>query len=144
MVSTSRVRGTLEMRHGPSARRVAARIGSAAFLFPAGRIVPLRARPPETRNVGAMERGSYGAACVGVKRAATFAPPRIDGGPLVRRAYGVPGERRADADLGGGGECPESRGAGAVRARHRGDLARRGAAGRQISRALRSARDPGG
>src|SRR2546430_439437 len=52
MVSTSRMWGTLSMRQGPSASRVAARMGSAAFLFPAGRIVPLSGRPPETRNDG--------------------------------------------------------------------------------------------
>src|SRR6266550_3899770 len=52
MVSTSRMWGTLSMRQGPSASRVAARMGSAAFLFPAGRIVPFSGRPPETRNDG--------------------------------------------------------------------------------------------
>src|SRR2546430_2502731 len=52
MVSTSRMWGTLSMRQGPSASRVAARMGSAAFLFPAGRIVPWSGRPPETRNDG--------------------------------------------------------------------------------------------
>src|SRR5437773_5684225 len=51
-VSTSRMRGTLSIRHGPSARSVAARMGRAAFLLPAGRIVPERGRPPVTRNDG--------------------------------------------------------------------------------------------
>ena len=36
------------VRTGPSASSVAARIGRAAFLLPAGRMVPLRARPPRT------------------------------------------------------------------------------------------------
>src|SRR6058998_2387896 len=54
IVSTSRMRGTLSNRHGPSASRVAARMGRAAFLLPAGRIVPWSGRPPETQNVDAM------------------------------------------------------------------------------------------
>src|SRR5207248_106862 len=72
-VSTSRMWGTLSMRQGPSARRVAARMGSAAFLFPAGRIVPFSGRPPDTRNDGGMVTASYGAACARVKRTRTFA-----------------------------------------------------------------------
>ena len=47
-VSTSRMRGMLSSSQGPSASSVAARMGSAAFLLPAGRMVPLRARPPRT------------------------------------------------------------------------------------------------
>ena len=74
MVSTSRMRGTFSMVQGASARRVAARIGRAAFLLPAGRTVPRSGRPPETTNVAAMGVGSYGAACAGVKRARMFAP----------------------------------------------------------------------
>src|SRR3989442_1135622 len=50
MVSTSRMWGTLSMRQGPSASSVAARMGRAAFLLPAGWIVPLSGRPPETQN----------------------------------------------------------------------------------------------
>src|SRR6266516_2365749 len=44
--------GTLSMRQGPSASSVAARMGRAAFLLPAGWIVPLSGRPPETQNDG--------------------------------------------------------------------------------------------
>src|SRR5437879_6388824 len=73
MVSTSRMWGTLSMRQGPSASSVAARMGSAAFLFPAGRIVPLSGRPPETRNDGGIVTASYGAPCARVKRARTYA-----------------------------------------------------------------------
>ena len=40
MVSTSRMRGMLSSSIGPSASTVLARIGSAAFLLPAGRIDP--------------------------------------------------------------------------------------------------------
>ena len=48
MLSTSLMRGTFSSSQGPSARSVAARMGRAAFLLPAGRMVPLRARPPRT------------------------------------------------------------------------------------------------
>src|SRR2546428_23506 len=44
------------MRQGASASSVAARMGRAAFLFPAGRIVPLSGRPPVTQNAGAIGR----------------------------------------------------------------------------------------
>src|SRR2546430_6335317 len=44
------------MRQGASASRVAARMGRAAFLFPAGWIVPLSGRPPVTQNAGAIGR----------------------------------------------------------------------------------------
>src|SRR5213083_3190739 len=57
MVSTSRMCGTLSTRQGPSASKVAARMGRAAFLLPAGRIVPSSGRPPETQNVDAMGCG---------------------------------------------------------------------------------------
>src|SRR6266536_4063042 len=57
IVSTSRIRGTLSSRQGPSASSVAARMGRAAFLLPAGRIVPWSGRPPETQNVDAMGCG---------------------------------------------------------------------------------------
>ena len=72
IVSTSRMWGTLSMRQGPSVRRVAARMGRAAFLLPAGRTVPFRGRPPETQNIAAMVRPTYGAACIRVKRSRTF------------------------------------------------------------------------
>src|SRR2546422_4929496 len=44
------------MRQGASASRGAARMGRAAFLFPAGWIVPLSGRPPVTQNAGAIGR----------------------------------------------------------------------------------------
>src|SRR6266576_746049 len=73
MVSTSRMRGTLSMRQTPPVSSVAARMGSAAFLFPAGRIVPFSGRPPVTQNIAAIGGASYGAACFRVKRSRTFA-----------------------------------------------------------------------
>src|SRR5438128_945510 len=73
IVSTSRMCGTLSMRQGPSASSVAARMGRTAFLLPAGRIVPFKARPPETEKEGGMGQPSYAAACAGVKRSRTFA-----------------------------------------------------------------------
>jgi hypothetical protein len=42
-------------------------------LLPAGRTEPFSARPPDTQNVEAIVRPSYGAACAGVKRARTLA-----------------------------------------------------------------------
>ena len=56
MVSTSRMRGMLSSSIGPSARTVLARIGSAAFLLPAGRMVPRNGRPPRTRKRGGMAK----------------------------------------------------------------------------------------
>ncbi len=73
IVSTSRMCGTLSIRQGPSASSVAARIGRAAFLLPAGRIVPFKARPPVTEKEGGMGQPSYAAACAGVKRSRMFA-----------------------------------------------------------------------
>src|SRR2546426_2063943 len=81
-VSTSRMRGTLSMRHGPSARRVAARIGRAAFLLPAGRIVPERGRPPVTRNDGGI--GS----------------PKLPGRLRLRQAFANVGPRASRACAG--------------------------------------------
>ena len=46
IVSTSRMRGTFESNTWSEASTVAARMGSAAFLFPAARTVPESARPP--------------------------------------------------------------------------------------------------
>src|SRR6186997_452014 len=50
IVSTSRIRGTLETTTGPVASTVAARIGSAPFLLPAARTVPDTGRPPSMTN----------------------------------------------------------------------------------------------
>ena len=66
-VSTSRMRGMLSSSTGPSASNVAARIGSAAFLLPAGRTVPRSGRPPRTEKTGGMAQ-SYPSAVSGVKR----------------------------------------------------------------------------
>ena len=44
--STSRMRGTLSISSSSSVSRQAARIGSAAFLFPAATISPDRGAPP--------------------------------------------------------------------------------------------------
>src|SRR6266550_4106404 len=81
-VSTSRMRGTLSIRHGPSARSVAARIGRAAFLLPAGRIVPERGRPPVTRNDGGI--GS----------------PKLRGRLRLRQAFANVGPRASRASAG--------------------------------------------
>src|SRR2546425_7283953 len=70
------------MRHGPSARRVAARMGRAAFLLPAGRIVPERARPPVTRNDGGI--GS----------------PKVPGRLRLRQAFANVGPRASRACAG--------------------------------------------
>ena len=61
------------MLQGPSASSVAARMGSAAFLLPAGWMVPLSTRPPVTQNDAGIDPASYGAACARVKRAERFA-----------------------------------------------------------------------
>src|SRR5919201_4311515 len=50
IVSTSRIRGTLRSTTGSLVSRQAARIGSAPFLFPAARIVPLSDRAPSMTN----------------------------------------------------------------------------------------------
>src|SRR3954452_11781834 len=53
MVSTSRMRGRFRSVTGSPARIVAARIGSAPFLFPAARIVPLMRLRPSMMNASA-------------------------------------------------------------------------------------------
>ena len=50
IASTSRMRGTLRTSTSSSVRTLAARIGSAAFLFPAGTIVPDSGTPPWMTN----------------------------------------------------------------------------------------------
>src|SRR5919205_3881920 len=50
IVSTSRIRGTFRSTTGSGLRTQAARIGSAPFLFPAARIVPLSDRAPSMTN----------------------------------------------------------------------------------------------
>ncbi len=50
IASTSRMRGTLRTRTSSSVRTLAARIGSAPFLFPAGTIVPDSGTPPSMTN----------------------------------------------------------------------------------------------
>ena len=50
IVSTSRMRGTFVSVTGSDASTVAARIGSAPFLFPAARTVPESGRPPSMTN----------------------------------------------------------------------------------------------
>ena len=51
MASTSRMRGTLSSVTGSAVSTHAARIGRAAFLFPAGRTVPESGTPPSMRKV---------------------------------------------------------------------------------------------
>ena len=67
IVSTSRMRGMFSRMQGPSARSVAARIGSAAFLLPAGRTVPERRCPPSTTKRGAMAHQECGPRARSVK-----------------------------------------------------------------------------
>jgi hypothetical protein len=50
MDSTSRIFGTLRITSSSSVSRHAARIGSAAFLFPAGTISPESGTPPWMMN----------------------------------------------------------------------------------------------
>ena len=50
IASTSRMRGTLRTITSSSVRTLAARIGSAPFLFPAGTIVPDSGTPPSMTN----------------------------------------------------------------------------------------------
>src|SRR5437763_9372654 len=50
IVSTSRIRGTFRSTTGSGLSRQPARIGSAPFLFPAARIVPLSDRSPSMTN----------------------------------------------------------------------------------------------
>ena len=58
IASTSRMRGTLRTSTSSSVRTLAARIGSAPFLFPAGTIVPDSGTPPSMTNFSM----SFGAA----------------------------------------------------------------------------------
>ena len=51
IASTSRIRGTFSSVTGSAVSRHAARIGSAAFLFPAGRTRPESGTPPSITNV---------------------------------------------------------------------------------------------
>ena len=51
-VSTSLMRGTFSRNTSSSVRSVAASMGSAAFLLPLGRMVPLMRLPPWTMNLG--------------------------------------------------------------------------------------------
>ena len=83
-VSTSRMRGTLSMRQGPSASNVAARIGRAAFLLPAGRIVPISGRPPVTRNDGGI------------------GPPKLRARLRLRQAFANVGPRASSVRAGAG------------------------------------------
>src|SRR5437763_10385246 len=56
---------------GSSVSRHAARIGSAAFLLPPGRMVPSRRRPPSTmkRSIGMRRRLYFGVGYTAVNRA---------------------------------------------------------------------------
>src|ERR1700752_869877 len=82
IVSTARIRGTLSIRQGPSASSVAARIGRAAFLLPAGWIVPVSGRPPVTRNDGGI------------------GPPKLPGRLRLRQAFANVGPRASPARAG--------------------------------------------
>src|SRR2546421_11638647 len=117
-------------------------MGSAAFLLPAGRMVPLSGRPPVTEKDGGMGEASYAAACAVVKRARTFAreresrarargtrrdrparnpvaTPRVasraEPGPAAR---GGRPARRGGAGGGGGAPLPVAAGAVVVPPRH--------------------------
>jgi uncharacterized oligopeptide transporter (OPT) family protein len=51
-VRTSRMSGTFSRTTSSSVRSAAAMMGRAAFLLPAGRMVPLSGRPPSTTYFG--------------------------------------------------------------------------------------------
>ena len=55
IASTSRMRGILRRTTSSSVRRVAASTGNAAFLFPAGTIVPDNGTPPSMTNLSIRE-----------------------------------------------------------------------------------------
>src|SRR5487761_1433782 len=67
IVSTSRMRGTFVSATGSPVSRVAARIGSAPFLFPATRIDPLSGRAPSiTKAAATAGTTATGRECSGV------------------------------------------------------------------------------
>src|SRR5436190_6452145 len=72
IVSTSRIRGTFVSVTGSSVSRQAARIGSAPFLFPAARIVPLSGCFPSMTNASA----SAGATAIAGYASRLVAPTR--------------------------------------------------------------------
>ena len=81
MASTSRIRGTLRSNTSSSVRSVAARIGRAAFLLPAGSSVPESGCPPSMTNFSIVREG----AGIGFVRSRPS--------PLLRRR-GVSGPKR--------------------------------------------------
>ncbi len=72
IVSTSRMRGTFESSTGSSVSRQAARMGSAAFLFPAARTRPVSGWPPSITNDSATRSWTSG---LEDTAAAMLAPP---------------------------------------------------------------------
>ena len=74
IVWTSRIRGTFVSCTGSLASTQAARIGSAPFLFPAARIVPLSGRPPSITK-----------ACIPVESVVVIAAVLPDGAGYRRR-----------------------------------------------------------
>src|SRR3954447_5547560 len=98
MVSTSRIRGTLPMTTSSAVRAAAARIGSAAFLFPAGTTSPERGWPPSIKNFS-MRRGRVRAVGAGTERSARVTTmsvrlSREDAWTLLTEWVESPGLRR--------------------------------------------------
>ena len=129
IVSTSRIRGTFASCTGSSVSRHAARIGSAPFLLPDARSLPLSGRPPSITNDSAT-----GLAIV-----------EDTGGTMLATRVEDPRRRLGDAHA-----LHEERGAPAARARRRGldrvlratVRRRRGALARRRAAARLRLRDP--
>src|SRR4051812_34101838 len=111
MVAMSRTLGTRRRTTGPSASRVAARAGSAAFLAPLAATVPWRRLGPVMRKesmvLGELGKGAGGEAPAGVASLADARGRNKDtaGGIAGVTAGSVPRRR-------GGGAAEAGRGAG--------------------------------
>src|SRR3954447_24159807 len=98
IVSTSRIRGTLPMTTSSDVRAAAARIGSAAFLLPAGTTSPASGWPPSIKNFS-MRRGRVPGAGAGTGRSARVTTmsvrlSREDAWTLLTEWVESPGLRR--------------------------------------------------
>ena len=89
IVSTSMIRGTFSSRTGPDASTVAARIGSAPFLFPAARTVPDSGRPPSITNDSMRRRYGSDPMDVTRERAWTTLTQYTKSESLLRHALAV-------------------------------------------------------
>ena len=140
IASTSRMRGTLRSTTSSSVRTQAARIGSAAFLFPAGRTVPDSGAPPSMTNFSMRGRRFGGADGAAPRRLA-----RVTAMPLPHFARGLldPALRMDGVGLAAAAHARRRGGHARVRAafrRGRGALGHHRAAPRPRLRALPVAR----